>query len=499
MLENKTSWMGFIVLSICIVAWYFHGFDISQLDYNDIFANVDSIEKQFLILIIYVLWMLILTHEYSQNKVEFQYFYFSALIVFLFTTTLVLPMIFPYDRKDFILSSFTGALSGYFLVAIRTDIEILLLSFKIKSPILKWHITTLFFAVIFVFILYAILFFYSDIFLFVNTILFLLSILSIFLFNTPKKVLFSEIHKRKLNDLSNAINYKQELNDLGFDEKVVFTQKEALSKIQDDMQTKANNILMRFKIINQINFLFDEDNKFMKSMSPEKYQQEDIIALVEFYNQNTGEIFKKINVTFKYLLLAFDDMKVHMSDSKLVNHYITLLIQKALEYIYVDTENPQNALFRVINLNNLTLLNYFFNQKNINLNYVDLETGYTPLLFSVVQSSKEITAILLEKGANPEIGNKLGIKPLNFAARYGKLEDCKLLLSYGTDINQTDTLYNYTPLMNATMYGHIDVVDFLLSNGADPDKIDSLQKKAIDYAQEKGYGKIAAMLRKASK
>ena len=500
MQTNKQSWLGFIVLSVCILAWYFFGFDIAQLDYNEIFANVGIHAKQYLILVIYVLWILVLTHDYSQNKDEFKYFYFSALATFFFTITLVLPTIFPYDRKDFVITIFVGTLSGYFLKDIRLEVEKLMLSFKIKSPILKTHIIILLSAAVYILILYAFLFFYSDIFLFYNTVLFLLTILIIFLFTIPKEVLFTDDRKKELKDLSDAISYRQELNSLGFDKKIVYTQGEALAEIQNhkNISNNYNSIKRRSKFLKDIHLIFSKNQDHAVDFKSETNDPEEIIVLIEFYDPKTGQNVKSFNVKFKYLLLAFEDMKNHMTDPKMLSEYLSLLTEKALEYTAVESEEPKKMLFSLIYNDNYALIKYFFTIHSINLNYIDDTTTYTPLLFSIVQSSKIVTELLLDKGSDPELSNKLGITPFNFAARYGKLEECKLLVFYGADINHSDVLYQYTPLMNAAMYGHIEIIEFLLSKGVDMQKIDYQGKKAINHAEEMGYGKIAALLRKAT-
>lgn len=102
-----------------------------------------------------------------------------------------------------------------------------------------------------------------------------------------------------------------------------------------------------------------------------------------------------------------------------------------------------------------------------NVNEID-QWGWTPLLWSVYYGHFTTTQLLLEMGANP---NKISEK------RYdGHLP--------GT-----------TPLILASIYGRDDAVELLLNNKADPSAVDWKWKKALDYAEEHGCKKCAAVLK----
>ena len=75
---------------------------------------------------------------------------------------------------------------------------------------------------------------------------------------------------------------------------------------------------------------------------------------------------------------------------------------------------------------------------------------------------------LLKNGANPNVQDKLGNRPLLHAARLGATEMARQLLEEGADPNVKGM--GYTPLGLAALNGHPRIADWLLQFGADVDK-----------------------------
>ena len=95
------------------------------------------------------------------------------------------------------------------------------------------------------------------------------------------------------------------------------------------------------------------------------------------------------------------------------------------------------------------------------------EYGWTALLYASAQGYPQIAQLLLDAGANPDMGNLQGITPLMYGARYGNIDVCRLMLGYGANPNLQD-VYGLTALMVATRLGHADVAEILLKAGANP-------------------------------
>jgi hypothetical protein len=126
------------------------------------------------------------------------------------------------------------------------------------------------------------------------------------------------------------------------------------------------------------------------------------------------------------------------------------------------------------------------------------EAGWTALLYAAAQGYPRIARLLLDAGANPDMGNVLGITPLIYGARYGNLEVCSILLEYGanTDVQDVD---GRTALMVATRQGQVDVAQMLLKAGGNVAIKDHYDMTALDIAQKYKQGEIAKLIRTANK
>lgn len=134
-------------------------------------------------------------------------------------------------------------------------------------------------------------------------------------------------------------------------------------------------------------------------------------------------------------------------------------------------------------------------QEDVNVNE-QAEAGWTALLYASANGYPRIGQLLLDAGANPDIGNVHRITPLMYGARYGNLEICRLLLEYGANTDLQD-VYGFTALMVATAGGHADIVDMLLKAGADIAIKNCDDLTALDIAHKHRQGKIAKRLRTA--
>jgi ankyrin repeat protein len=74
------------------------------------------------------------------------------------------------------------------------------------------------------------------------------------------------------------------------------------------------------------------------------------------------------------------------------------------------------------------------------------------------------------RGGLPERGSRApipgGLSPLLYAARDGRLESARILVTAGADVNQTDA-NGITPLIMAIANNHVDLARFLMEHGAD--------------------------------
>jgi uncharacterized protein len=127
--------------------------------------------------------------------------------------------------------------------------------------------------------------------------------------------------------------------------------------------------------------------------------------------------------------------------------------------------------------------------------------GMTALHWAAERGDAELARLLLDSGANPGAGTRIGrhtplhvaakgghaqvvrllvgakanigaltttgAVPLHFAAASGSAETVAILLNAGADVNAREPEWGQTPLMFAAALGRIEVVKVLLSRGAD--------------------------------
>lgn len=119
---------------------------------------------------------------------------------------------------------------------------------------------------------------------------------------------------------------------------------------------------------------------------------------------------------------------------------------------------------------------------------------YSALSFHTEGKRKEIVALLLERGAQPDFGSSAGRTPLMVAARAGNLPIMTLLIDKGANVNaQSDA--GWSPLHNAAYFGRGPAIHYLLAQGADKSLRDNLMNTAADIAAKENYPRIAELLR----
>ncbi|KAJ8314574.1 LOW QUALITY PROTEIN: hypothetical protein KUTeg_006724 [Tegillarca granosa] len=78
------------------------------------------------------------------------------------------------------------------------------------------------------------------------------------------------------------------------------------------------------------------------------------------------------------------------------------------------------------------------------------------------------------------------LTPLCISSRYSHVEEAKLLLKHGADINLCD-MYDQTPLHISSEYGHVEMVKLLLSHGADINKYDKKGLTPLHLSSKNGH------------
>jgi len=104
--------------------------------------------------------------------------------------------------------------------------------------------------------------------------------------------------------------------------------------------------------------------------------------------------------------------------------------------------------------------------------------GYTMLYSASRYGYVDIMATLIQRGANPNIGNVE--KPLHGAVRVENVDAVKLLLEVVDDVNVRN-IVGETSLHLCTDYNQLGITELLLSHGADIESIDNLGRHTPFY------------------
>jgi len=94
--------------------------------------------------------------------------------------------------------------------------------------------------------------------------------------------------------------------------------------------------------------------------------------------------------------------------------------------------------------------------------------GHTPLLAAARDGRGEITALLLDAGADPYISDYLyKAFPIFKSCYMGKLNTAEIQVTRGVDIHVQGPWNGYSPLHDALWQGHLEIAELLVNAGAD--------------------------------
>ncbi len=93
----------------------------------------------------------------------------------------------------------------------------------------------------------------------------------------------------------------------------------------------------------------------------------------------------------------------------------------------------------------------------------------TPLHYAVTSRRKDVTAFLLDAGADINAVDKTGLTALHITTlRHSpdRIDEAAQLLDAGADLEAKDA-FGDTPLHSAAMHGKLKILDYLVERGAD--------------------------------
>lgn len=122
--------------------------------------------------------------------------------------------------------------------------------------------------------------------------------------------------------------------------------------------------------------------------------------------------------------------------------------------------------------------------------------GGTLLHVAISRNDIELATLLLEKGANPEVADRAGRKPLAIAASDSSLLTAgKLLVKYGANVNAFDPRTRQSVLHLCAASGSVELAQILLVNGAQVDSLDALGETPLFPAvRGRGHDMVRLLL-----
>lgn len=146
---------------------------------------------------------------------------------------------------------------------------------------------------------------------------------------------------------------------------------------------------------------------------------------------------------------------------------------RALDLMEADT------LLQACKNNQKRSVQVILKRGGIDINERD-EECCTPLIYACQNNAIEIVKMLLDNGADPNIGNQTNLMPLHFSASMGAIPIINLLVKAGADVNCTDN-YGSTPLM------------YMAKNERTAAALNYIKNPAVDVSIRNSIGRTAVM------
>jgi len=154
----------------------------------------------------------------------------------------------------------------------------------------------------------------------------------------------------------------------------------------------------------------------------------------------------------------------------------------------LQSPNGTTLLCYAVSLDQLSVVKYILTC-GADVGMLD-KHGMTPLNHAIQNQNHDMVKLLIESGANPNVGG-----PLLRAISNIDLPMCELLVELGADVDQVDASTGFSPLHAAAQDGLESIVRFLLGCNADCTyKRDLEHETAIMKAKKNGHYTIVKMI-----
>lgn len=122
-----------------------------------------------------------------------------------------------------------------------------------------------------------------------------------------------------------------------------------------------------------------------------------------------------------------------------------------------------------------------------------IDSGLTPIYSAVLSGNIEVVKLLIDHNANPNIRFNENNAIIQ-AVEHQYSDIIKLLIKAGVDLEQGDSVGNYTPLFLATSVQNLEIVKILLEAGANPNAMGNEGEQILAAARISGDKNIIQIL-----
>lgn len=169
------------------------------------------------------------------------------------------------------------------------------------------------------------------------------------------------------------------------------------------------------------------------------------------------------------------------------------LSDKNVDVNFVDGRSGFTPLIQAIRNRDYRMTQFLLSLSQIDINAVDnWKYHFPPISHAIQMKHRGLVELLINNGANvnePSRNDKNPYNtPLMIASWDGKLDMVELLVENGACINQADKGNGFTALIKAVWQNHPDIVRYLLEHNADRTICSFKAKTALDIAYEKNSG-----------
>ncbi len=163
--------------------------------------------------------------------------------------------------------------------------------------------------------------------------------------------------------------------------------------------------------------------------------------------------------------------------------YIGLALRESV--FIVNTINDEvtetDELFYAVRRNDIEAVKERLKKDDVNK---IMFTESTALHRASLRGYNQILEILLQNGADTEIGDKYDWTPIERAASRGEVATVELLLKYGANVEGSYDISRRSPLMITVVDRHVEVCKFFLEKGANLEVIDKDGMSLLELALE---------------